>query len=239
MTWLDDLRRALALADGHRGRVVLVVGDDVAAVPALMEVVDARNGAPSTVEFDARALTSAPPGATVALTLRRADVRWLNRHRPIIAEHRLTVILWARPDAADRLAREAPDLFDWIATRVDVPGGEPRTGSEAELDAWDAYDAVEACLADGPVTLARLLALDRAARAVHAVLQVRSSTTLGRFDWRVYSTLTRALDRAPALRAALSATLGQPHSPLDTTARAPRAGRFATLRDVLARLIRR
>jgi len=74
---------------------------------------------------DPRRLTAVPSGATVILVLASPisaeDVTWLNLNRPIVSDRRLRIVLWCEPATTAALARGAPDLFDWIMTRVDCP----------------------------------------------------------------------------------------------------------------------
>ncbi len=159
--WLADVERALALAEGGHGRVILLVANRFAHLKPLMQLLERR--ADQTVELRTCAsdLREQPTGATVPLILRRQDLRWLNRNRPLIAERKLTLLVNARPDAAARLPAEAPDFFDWIALRTDVdiaPMARTEPVADRLLDAFDVHAATRELLDPAIVTVERILA---------------------------------------------------------------------------------
>jgi tetratricopeptide (TPR) repeat protein len=85
-----------------------------------------RAHAPTTeVVVDVHRLAELAPGSTAILVVgpatRGDELDWINLNRPVLADHRLSVVLWCAPGATAILARRAPDLFDWISAQVDCP----------------------------------------------------------------------------------------------------------------------
>ena len=120
--WLDKLVVAIELS--AQGVLTLV---DNAAPTRLREAylrLHARDPATDVI-VDVRRLAELPPGTTLILALKPPiggdDLDWLNLNRPLVSDRRYNVVLWCEDDAADALARGAPDFFDWISARVDCP----------------------------------------------------------------------------------------------------------------------
>jgi len=87
---------------------------------------------------EAARIEEVPHGSVIVLATRVEDASWLNMARPIFAERALKVVLWSKTETTGELARRAPDFFDWIARRVECPGGPPAfavTGLRAALRA--------------------------------------------------------------------------------------------------------
>lgn len=121
--WLKPLRRWLHL--GREGVIILIRG---AAPARLRELVELLVEIDEGLAFFDRAeqLTQLDAGALVLLSVRGADLDWLNLNRPLFAQKRLRAVLWTSEGAANALKFRAPDLHDWISHYVVCPEGTPR-----------------------------------------------------------------------------------------------------------------
>jgi len=101
--------------------VVLITGAHDAAAPELVALLLEAPDVPSRVVFDASELLHQPLGARVVLVDPGPHARWLNLHRPVVRQRRLTVLLWCRQSCVEELKRGAPDFMDWISHRLELP----------------------------------------------------------------------------------------------------------------------
>ncbi|MCA9699079.1 MAG: hypothetical protein KC431_16270, partial [Myxococcales bacterium] len=69
----------------------------------------------------AEELEQVPDESRVLLRVRPDDAAWLNLRRPLVAEKKLRLVLWADEPAMAALVREAVDFYDWISREVSVP----------------------------------------------------------------------------------------------------------------------
>lgn len=119
------IRQVFALTRPHHSELMLLAAPDERWLRATVEALVGLQIGPVEASADARTLRDAPAGGVALLALCGRDVAWLNQHRPLIKDRRLKLVIWARPSLADRLARNAADLFDWLSQRVDLDGIEP------------------------------------------------------------------------------------------------------------------
>jgi|JI10StandDraft_1071094.scaffolds.fasta_scaffold107769_3 hypothetical protein len=122
MEWATQLRTTLALADWGRGKQVLVVVHDPTQ-GALLDAELHAMGRRYLVCSGATVLLGVPPRSTVVLALIPSELGWLNANRPLLEERALVVMCVASPEVAEVMGREAPDLFSWMAARIDLPEG--------------------------------------------------------------------------------------------------------------------
>lgn len=151
---------------------MLLDGASDSAVRPLIETLEGTPSAdgaipPLVVAFEARDLGTAPIGSRVVLVEAGRGAQWLNLHRPIVTQRRLTVLLWCTRASAEQLGREAPDFADWISHRIEVPEVFPgfvasalreceeQAGVLALLDAPEAPAGWTAIGADAPYTALR------------------------------------------------------------------------------------
>ena len=123
--------------------MVLLTGAHDAAAPELAALLrEASDNVPSRVVFDAPELLHLPLGARVVLVEPGPHARWLNLHRPVVRQRRLTVLLWCGQSCVDALKRGAPDFMDWISHRIEVPPMLPRY----------LVEALSACESEGQIS---------------------------------------------------------------------------------------
>ena len=67
-------------------------------------------------------LASLKLGSLVLFVPGAEDTGWLNQNRPLFAERKLRVFIWADTDMVVALKHHAPDFFDWISHTVECPG---------------------------------------------------------------------------------------------------------------------
>lgn len=70
-------------------------------------------------------LSALSDGAVAVYRLSPEHCPTLNRLRPMFAERRLRVLLWSSEATTRGLLRDAPDFFDWISRREEVPDAPP------------------------------------------------------------------------------------------------------------------
>jgi len=73
------------------------------------------------VEVDATRLAVAKEGQLVVLVPNLDHAVWLNTERPVVAQRRLSVVLFCDEATSKGLAQRAPDFFHWISHRVECP----------------------------------------------------------------------------------------------------------------------
>lgn len=118
---MEALRLAVRLAEGG----ILVLADrggrpgDV-HVGGLVRALLADHSHVA-VCVDAADLEGLDHGAVVVYAPRQRDAAALNLGRALLAERALRVVLWCESQAAAELAVRAPDVFDWISHRFEVP----------------------------------------------------------------------------------------------------------------------
>ncbi|KYG04657.1 hypothetical protein BE21_45535 [Sorangium cellulosum] len=108
----------------RRGILILVAD---ACDARLGELVRALSPEHPGIEVHTRApeAVRAEPGSLLVLQPSEQDVDWMNLNRPVFADRALQVILWCDGERARRLARGAPDFYDWISLWMECPAGPP------------------------------------------------------------------------------------------------------------------
>ena len=111
--------------------MVLLKGAHDGAARALVELLrdtlgPGGEGPPVRVLFEASALLHVPAGARVVLVQPGPHARWLNLHRPVVRDRRITLLLWCAEGCLVQLKRGAPDFMDWVSHRVFVAPALPR-----------------------------------------------------------------------------------------------------------------
>ncbi|MEL6345495.1 MAG: tetratricopeptide repeat protein [Myxococcota bacterium] len=122
--WLKRLRLILQLS--APGLIVLLKAAHEAAARELVALLQSEPDAsgdvpPLRILFEPRALLGVPVESRVILVKPGAQSAWLNTHRPIVRQRRLTLFLWCAPGCLIDLQRKAPDFTDWISHRIEIP----------------------------------------------------------------------------------------------------------------------
>jgi tetratricopeptide (TPR) repeat protein len=73
------------------------------------------------VHTDARRLATVEPGTVVLLVPDPSQATWLNLERPLFAQRALRTILFADEPMITALVRQAPDFYNWISHRIELP----------------------------------------------------------------------------------------------------------------------
>lgn len=120
--WLERLRGILEL--GREGVLILVPnGQSPQLLPLIRTLWAVDEGARLVVE--AESLAECGDNELLVLALRARDASWLNRNRPLFAQRRLRVVLWADEELVGEMRGRAPDFFDWISHVIECPFGVP------------------------------------------------------------------------------------------------------------------
>jgi len=130
--WLRHLQHLLALNLGL-GVMILVQTDQD---HLLAEVIRALSPSHPNLHVvtEVATLQAVPDDALIILSPNLEAAQWLNLQRPLFAQKRWKVVLWMSPADAIGLARSAPDFFDWISHRIEVPSPVSDGQDQAEVE---------------------------------------------------------------------------------------------------------